>query len=272
MKALTRSVFVTVFFCGAFAANATSVLYSNLPSPLPYNSWSHAFEATSSTEFGGLINLATAGDDLTGATVLMSNWAPKSLWTSYGDTSGYNVPLTLNIYNVGAGDTVGSLLATDTVDAFIRWKPEATGCDLEDGYNPGDGGCYHGFITPVSFKFNYEQLPGQVIFGLSFNTTDYGNPPTHVAGPYDSLNFALSTSSPTAGSNPLPDSAYVNTTWAGFYSDGGAGGVGTFRQDTGWSEVGTGAIQLTGTPEPTTCILLGGGLLAMSLIRRRRRA
>ena len=240
------------------------MLYSNLPTSLPYNLPSLGYEATSTAELGGLVNLDKTGDDLTKATVLMSNWAPKSAWESYGDATGYIVTLTLNIYNVGAGNTVGTLLASDMVDALIRWKPEATGCDTIAGYDPGNGGCYHGFITPVSFKFNYEKLPGQVIFGLAFNTTDYGSDPTHVPGPYDSLNFALTTSSPSVGSNPLPDTAY----WASTYK----GGDGTFRQDTGWLADGAGAIELTGTPEPTTCILLGGGLLAMSLIRRRRRA
>jgi hypothetical protein len=272
MKAVVRSLLVTAFFCGAFAANATSVLYSNLPSPQPWNLPSQAYEATSTYEFGGLISFAGPNYSIDGATVAMSNWALKSDWDKTGDSTGYHVPLTLNLYGVGAGNTVGALLASDTVDAFIPWRPEATGCDNANGYDPGDGGCYHGFLAPVSFTFDNVIVPQQVIFGLAFNTTDYGPNPTHVQGPYDSLNMALSPATPSIGSNPFPDTAYVNSVWGGFYSDKGVGGTGTFRQDTGWTADGAGVIQLTGTPEPTTCLLLGGGLIALSLIRRRRRA
>jgi hypothetical protein len=273
MKALIRSSLVITLLFGAFAAHATSVLYSNLPNPLPYNSlYSMAYEATSTYEFGGLIAFDAPANRLQGATVLMSNWAVKSSWDALGNSTGYDVPLTLNLYGVGAGNTVGTLLASGTVDAFIPWRPEATGCDDLNGYDPGDGGCYHGLVAPVSFTFANVVVPQQVIFGLAFNTTNYGPNPTHVPGPYESLNMGLIAGPPRVGSNPLPDTAYVNTTWAGFYSDGGSGGVGTFRQDTGWAPYGAGAIEITGTPEPTTCLLLGGGLIALSLLRRRRRA
>jgi uncharacterized repeat protein (TIGR01451 family) len=49
---------------------------------------------------------------------------------------------------------------------------------------------------------------------------------------------------PNVGTNPLPDTKYINSV-ASTYTDGGAGGTGTFRQDTGWTPYTVGAQFLT---------------------------
>jgi len=268
--------FLLAFAPVALADSAT--LYNNIPSTLPPNMPSEAYAATSSGEFGGLIQLAGGNSSyaLGSATVVMSDWSLASDWASAinGTTitsSGYYVPLTLNLYNVGAGDTVGSLIASVTVDAFISWRPEASaGCGA--GWLASDGKCYNGSLSTVTFDLEGITIPEEIIYSLAFNTTDSGADPTHVAGPYDSLNFALSTTSPSVGSDPLPDTAYWETSYGGFYADGGASGVGTFRQDTNWSEY-SGAIEFStasDTPEPSTLLLLGSGLsvLAGACLRR----
>lgn len=259
-------------------AFADDVVFNNLPSPLPGNISSLGYEATSTGEFGGLIQFAggSSSYDLTSATVAMSDWALESTWASAinGTTitaSGFYVPLTLSLYQVGVDNTVSALIASDTVDALIPWRPEASaGCGT--AWLASDGKCYNGSLSTVTFDLTGVTAPGKIIYGLAFDTTNYGVNPTGVDGPYDSLNFGLSTTSPTAGSEPLPDTAYWETSNAGDYADGGASGVGTFRQDTNWNPY-SGAVEfsaLAPAPEPTSLLLLGTGMLSLAGICLRR--
>jgi hypothetical protein len=54
-------------------------------------------------------------------------------------------------------------------------------------------------------------------------------------GPYESLNVGLNSSATATSGDINADSVFWNTMTASNYSDGGTDGVGTFRQDTGWS-------------------------------------
>lgn len=260
----------------AGTAMATDI-YDTLPSPLPPNVPSLGYEATSAAEFGDLIQFAGVDRSLQSVTVAMSNWAYESQYETIGTSAGFTIDLTLNLYGVGAGDAVGPLLGTQTVDALIPWRPEPDPADCAPGsnndYMGSDGQCYAGSLSTVSFNFGGLNLPNQVIYGLAFNTETAGYNPTGTPGPYDSLNFALATVPPTVGSNPLPDTAYWNTSYGGFYTDGGAGGVGTFRQDTGWTPY-SGAVEFDATaPEPgTVAMLLSGIGLLIAGARRKSRA
>ncbi|PYT02702.1 MAG: hypothetical protein DMF60_20580, partial [Acidobacteria bacterium] len=109
-----------------------------------------------------------------------------------------------------------------------------------DSHGPwlaSDGHCYNGLAFTVTFDFTGVVVPDQIIYGVTYNTQDFGYNPTHsmVAEPYISLNLGLAQVPPSVGSNPFPDTAYDNTEKASNYADGGAGGTGTFRRDTGWS-------------------------------------
>ena len=113
------------FASAAFADDV--ILYSNIPDPLPVNLPSQPYEAHGTSEFGGLIAFAGGGSTvaLLDATVYLSdqsylaNWATAVNGTTI-TTSGYTLPLTLNLYSVVSGDTVGGLIATETIEnAFI---------------------------------------------------------------------------------------------------------------------------------------------------------
>lgn len=102
------------------------------------------------------MDLSGGATTLSSADVLMSDWALKSTWGPSGTSTGFMVPLTLNIYNVGAGDSGGSLIGSVATNAFIQWRPEASGStgtlrlDLRFGrsgaplgWTAGAGRCVH---------------------------------------------------------------------------------------------------------------------------------
>jgi hypothetical protein len=236
-----------------------SVIYGDLPSLLPPNLPSVGFEATGIKAFGGMIGFD--GDEpitIDSVTVAMSNWEFESEWEKQGTSTGYFIPLTLNLYEVAPGDTAGTLIASETVSALIPWRPEPDSADCGPGANSAylasNGGCYNGSLSTVTFSFDSLAVPQQVFYGLAFNTTDYGAVPTGVAGPYDSLNFALASTGALVGSDPLPGTAYVDST-----------------VENGWSPY-TGAIEFDGTaaPEMGTLSLMAAGLALVSLRARRR--
>jgi PEP-CTERM motif len=271
-----RNIYKVVIVSAMLSAPAVQAanLYSTLPSPTLPNESSLGYQANQTAEFGALVQLS-GGDPhtLDSATVAMSDWAYESQWAGVGTASGFTVPLTLNIYNVGAGNSVGSLVDSVTVNALIPWRPEpnpgACGAGATQ-YQGSDGNCYNGSLSTVTFNFSGVTVPDEFIYGLAFNTETWGASPLGVDGPYDSLNFALSSDPPTVGSNPLPDTAYWNTSTAANYTDGGTGGVGIFRQDTNWTPF-SGAIQFDGTatPEPSTLLLVSLSLVGLASRRIR---
>jgi hypothetical protein len=257
------------------------VLYSTMPSPVPVNVPSLGYEATSTAEFGQGIALAGGGAaSLSSVDVLMSDWALESTYETVGTSTGFYVPLTLNLYNVGPGDSVGSLIDTDTIDAFIQWRPEADPIACGSAFLGSDGQCYNGLAQVVTFDLSNVDVPNQFIYGLAFNTTDYGSNPTGVPGPYESLNFGLMGDgvdpvTPSTGSDLVANSAYWNTSQASFYLDGGAGGVGIFRLDANDWEGYDPAVTFNGSvsavPEPHDVGLFAGLMvLCFSFFVRRR--
>jgi hypothetical protein len=224
------------------SAGAATVQYSNLPSPLPGNVPSVGFEATSAAELGGQVQFAGTVTNPT-VSVGMSSWSCQSGGAEDGSCvsapgSTYNWPITLNVYEVGPSNTVGAKIVTLTQTFAIPYRPSA-----DKVHCVGNGGwyraksCFHGKLFKITFsKLGSHKapltLPAKAIVSVAYNTTDHGYAPTGTPGPEDSLNVGIGGLA-SVGSDPLTESLYWNTTYGPFYCDGGAGGTGTFRVDSG---------------------------------------
>lgn len=249
---------------------AAGVIYDSIPGLLPPNVPSLGYQATGTSEFGDMVDFGGTTHDLTHVTVVLSAQAAASAYNAQGPS--WEHAITLNLYSVDNSGTLpelGPLIATRTATFDIPWRPEADSTCA--GWRALDGYCYSGLAFTVSFNFTGITVPDQIVYGVAFNTDDWGYNPIGLPGPYESLNLGLSTVPPSVGGNPLPDTAYWNTTHAAFYADGGAGGVGVFRADTKWAPY-QGAIRFEdAAPEPGAGLLLATGLLALAWRKARAR-
>jgi hypothetical protein len=262
-----KSYVLIGLFCSAIPAFC-AIEYDNIPGPLPGNLPSLGYQANQTAEFGGMITFADV-PVLSGATVVMSNWALESTYETVGTSTGFDVPLTLNLYGVGPGDSVGPLLYTSTITALIGWRPEddPTCTNTTQYRSTVDGICYSGIAQTVTFAIPFVTTAQTIIYGLAFNTETWGYNPIGAPGPYNSLNFGLNNTAPSIGSNTLPGTAYWNTATPTNYADGGTAGVGVFRQDQNWAPY-SGAISFAGVPEPSTLVLSGIGVVLVALRKR----
>ncbi len=235
-------------------AAVSTAIYDSTLSPLPGNLASQSFESAQATEIGNQVAFSTGSPRLLDdVAVTLSSWHCQSgsgatCVTTPGST--FSTPITLNIYNVAAGNAVGSLIKSVTQTFNVADRPTSDpggancGGDATAWYDAAEATCHHGIATNVTFNFGHTILPDKVVYGIALNTSDYGTSPygqatachatTQGCG-YDSLNVALSTepTSPGVGSDPVQNAIYWNTGYAPFYCDGGTSGVGTFRLDQG---------------------------------------
>jgi hypothetical protein len=250
-----------------------AIIYDSTASPLPPTFVSLNFEATSLVEFGNKITLAPTAQALEEVTVTLVSLACQSgHWNTNDCVSApaatFSQPVTFNIYAPGAANAVGALIVTDTATFEVPYRPSAdnvncTGANSGKWFDPTTGACSNGMASNVTFDFapQHVVLPGTVIFGISYNTTDFGPHPigsgaacvTSSGGcPYDNLNVGL-TEDPTdvsVGSDPLPGTIYMNSLAGGAYCDGGAAGTGTFRLDSPGVPSCWGANPLGGSTAP----------------------
>jgi hypothetical protein len=242
------AILAAVAILAVSAATASAgTIYNNIPKPTPKNTASIGFEATSTAELGGAVGFSGTVRMNPQVTIVLSSWACQegggsSCKTTPGATFGW--PVTVKLYNVGPEGAVGSLITESTKTLAIPYRPSASKNCTPNGEGVVGYGteCFHGkekkFVFPLTAT-----LPNEAIISVAYNTTNYGASPV---GPqacskfnpsrcaYDSLNVGLEEETgPTTGTQPRPNDAYVNSSWAGFYCDGGAGGTGTFRLDSG---------------------------------------
>lgn len=193
----------------------TSILYDSLVTPLPQDMFSEAFTATSTSEFGQEINLASAGANLSSVVVTLSDWAcgngnaGNDCVTTPGET--FPLPVTLDIYAAPAtpSTALGMPIASDTQNFQIPFRPSeddthCLGPNLDNpGATPGypNGEWYNGSTCSVDLNSNItfnaadftgsvSSLPGELVYGISYPTT---------STPAQSLNVAVSDDTGNAG-------------------------------------------------------------------------
>jgi hypothetical protein len=223
----------------AGTASASEVIYNNIPSKsLP----ALGFESDSVAEFGGEVQFGGTARTSPTISVEMESYACQSgIGESCTSAPGasFEWPVTLNIYKVGS---LSSPIARITQNVKIHYRPSASPkCPLEvPEYVKGYGKeCAFAKATKVSFKLPHATLPAQAVIAVAFNTETYGSEPTHTSGPENSLNVAVNAdyvcnaahlnkttgaceeedyervavAPPSAGSDPLPEQVFLNTTY-----------------------------------------------------------
>ncbi len=248
------AVVTSIAASAAIAGGGTATVYDAVPSVLAPNVASLGFEATSTSEFGDYVHLGGTNRHLASVTVTMSDWAVYADYSAdarySGNSATWTHPITVNVYSnhLGANGAPDTVLATTTSTVTIPWRPATDLTCGDSAWRAADHLCYHGIAFNGTFDFSDSNvtLPDDVIIGVAYNTADYGSVPIHQPGPYNSLNVGVPTGqTATIGTDDNPDNVFWNTSYGPFYADGGAAGVGIFRQDTAWAPNGTVAFRVT---------------------------
>lgn len=243
------TMLLVLFGATSALSQVGTTVYDHIPTPQPHNVPSLGFQATQTAEFGDYVILAGTDRRAATATVLMSSWALNSSYPSM-PAAGFNHPITLNLYavdNSGVNPALGAQLGTVTETFLIPWRPEADPtCPGGTAWRASDNLCYNGLAFRITFDLRglALTLPDEVIFGVAYNTQTWGYQPIGQPGPYNSLNVGLGTGPATVGLDVESDALFWNTSTPLNYTDGGAGGVGIFRRDDGWTPFSP-AVQIT---------------------------
>lgn len=228
---------VAILAAAAFAALAAGaasaeVVYDNVPASLPGNFASIGLAATSTSEFGGEIELAGASREKPTVKVVMSSWACQSgAWTEAScitskPTKGFRVPVTIRVY--GAGELSEAPIAerTKTVKMLYRPSDSPGKCPAHEWYDEATTECSHGFAFPIEIKLpKLKKMPKRTVITVSY---------PHSSGPAQSLNVAVSEPSEktlSIGAQPVEE-WFANSTSSEMYCPG-AKDVGTLGGEEG---------------------------------------
>lgn len=239
------------------AAGGGKVIYDSTVDPLPGNLPSEGPEAYAFTEFGDQVTFAGKSRSVKRVTVTLSSWGCEAghWYTADCSTSPaatFALPITFNIYNPGANNRAGTLIATTTQTFDVPYRPSTDTANCGDGRWFDGTHCFNGLAVNVTFDFKSQHVtvPDTAVYGIAYNTSHYGPNPIGEGAPcyassagcfYDSLNIGLSPRV-TVGSKPFPNTLYQNTVYAGNYCDNGADGVGVFRLDSASNRCWTGYV------------------------------
>ncbi len=217
------------------AASAGAAVYNNIPSPLPGNFASIGFAATSTTQFGGEVQLAgiPKQNPRVSVEVVMSDWACESgSWSADNCSSPkhrkFREPITVSLYEVG---NLATPIATATKTAKIPYRPSAeplhcSGEFAGTWYDEATNECFNGSLSDFTAKMHVTgKLPTTLIVTVSYPTTSV---------PSQSLNVAISEPSEHTlglGSDPTKE-LFLDSSFNEMYCEG-ATDVGTLGGSEG---------------------------------------
>ena len=260
---MAAAAVVTASPAWAASAPAPETVYSTVPATLPPNFVSQGFTATTTSEYGDLVQLGGTARRLDAVDVVLSSWAcqvgsGESCLTNPGAT--FNHPVTLNVYAVdrtGAQAVPGALLTSKTQTFAIPYRPSADAtCATPTAWrSPTTDTCANGFATTITFDdldATYVPLRSEVIVTVAYPTSRGGT--LVYGGPYDSLNVAVTTDAPSTGTDVEPNVGFLNSANADEYAPTDAGTPGTLRRSSVFAYNGssyTPVIAVRATPLPT---------------------
>jgi len=243
----------TAVLAVAAGTAGAEVIYNNIPSPLPGNLASYGNGAYSMSEFGGQVAFRGTARHNPGVSVVMSSWAcefgnwQEATCESPKANSKFPVEVTLKVYEVGPGNSLGNEVAFAAKTFKMPYRPsDSKSCTGGTWYDKYTHQCFHGKAFRINFKLKPRVpvkhvpliLPEKVIIGVSYNTTHDGPQPkgeeacnnvgyNHNAGCfYDSLNVAVAKpeGSFLQGTDPTEE-LYVNSTYTAMFCSGGIEGT-----------------------------------------------
>lgn len=218
----------------AVAAGSASaeVVYNNVPSPLPANFASIGLAATSTSEFGGEVELAGTARAKPTVTVVMSSWTCESgSWSESNCVTnkpkkGFKVPVTIRVYGVNELTEAPIAERTKTFKMLYRPSESPGKCPGGTWYDAATTECSHGLAFPISMKLpKLKKMPKNAIITVSY---------PHASGPAQSLNVSVSEpweKTLSIGAQPVEE-WFANSTSSEMYCPG-AKDVGTLGPEEG---------------------------------------
>jgi hypothetical protein len=209
---------------------APSVVYSNIPSPLPDSLTAEGFQAAAAAEFGAAVHLAGSERSNPLVDVVLDSYGCE---TGTGATcqttpgSAFSLPITLNIHQLNVDGSVGALVTSYTNTFEIPYRPSANSActgGQANYYVGSDGACHPSIAVDIKFDLGGQRvtLPDDAVVSVALNTTLAGYQPQGTQFPchalaagcgYDQLNLAFVSNgtTPSVGAQPQPSTMYANT-------------------------------------------------------------
>lgn len=249
---------------GAPAARADDVtVFDSIPGDLPQNWASQGFQAYSMQEFGQRLQLAGTARTVTSVTIGFSswtceNWATSDPCATTTPGTGYDLPVSVQLYRVADDGSVGALVATTTRTITVPFRPSPSGAPCTGTQFSLDGGatCTSGLAFTADFPFDDRPaVPTDLIVTVQYSTRTFGPAPTGVKSPADSFNVGLEGVLTTGAVADSDHSVYVNSNNARWYTSTETGDdidpswVGTLHAGAHWDPYAPVPIRITATSE-----------------------